>query len=295
MSEKRKRTAIDAKRGVVFWVEQDKLTLITDESRPLFDPSALFSPDPELVQSLIVEGQVQELLARRNGPLLEIIDGNRRYKAGCLAGKKQGRPFVFRVRVVDAASDAEFYRMKLAANLHKKAPPTVEAQRISRFLKAGGTEEEAMVAVGAKSVTTVHNKLALLRCCAKVQRMVDSGELTETIAVELSGLTREKQEQAVDEMEKNGTLRGEVARRSVKAAKSGKKLPTKDGPRPLTQSKLEKLSDELSNYAESSDFVAFIALILGDEKMFEDLPSFVKAAYDSVTKAKKVSKEKKAA
>ena len=286
---KRKRTAVDASRGTVFMIEPEKLTLVTDKTHPLFDPSVFDPVDKELAASLALDGNIEEVEVRRNGEALEVLGGKHRVMAGLYVNQHQRKgadPLRLRVRVIDAASDADFIRIALASNLHREAKPSVKAQRLLHYLKFGGTESEAAVAMGV-SPATIKNRMALMRCSAKTIKAVDEGVLPETRAVEMSSMTREKQDETLAEMVKNGTLRGEVGARTVKAAKDGKAAPSKDGPRPITKSKLRRLGEELNSYSGAEPYVAFINFILlGDLQALREVPGCVAAAFEEICKKK---------
>lgn len=288
VEKKRKRTAIEAPRTTVFMVAPEKLKLITDKTHPLFDPSVLEDADPDLAASLALDGNIEEIEVRKDGDTLEVVNGRRRVKAALSVNQNQRKglePMLLRVRVVDAGSDADFIRLSLAANLHKDAKPSTKAQRLLHYIKFGGTEAEAAIAMGC-SPATIQNRMALLRCSKLVIEAVDDGRLPETRAIDMSSMTREQQDATLAKMIKSGHMRGEAGARTVKAAKSGKALPDENTPRPLTKSKLRRLGEELNSYTGGNVYVAFINFILGEPGALDGVPGCIAAAFKEINQKK---------
>ncbi len=160
------------------------------QPRTRMDEGALY----ELAESIKAQGIMQPILVRRlsdaqaqaqrtqmpvgtaardqNGPLYEIIAGERRYRAARLAGLDTV-PVLVR-DVPDEAAAA----MSLIENIQREdLNPLEEAQGLQRLVKEFGlTHELAAQAVG-RSRSTASNLLRLLNLADPVQTMLMAGDL----------------------------------------------------------------------------------------------------------------------
>jgi ParB family chromosome partitioning protein len=141
----------------------------------------------ELVESIRTHGILQPLVARRNGPALELIAGERRLQAARRAGL-QRVPVVVR-----EASDQEMLELALVENLQREDINPMEAAEAYRRLtqEFSLTQEQVAERVG-KSRPAVANSLRLLKLPEPVRESLRQGEIDEGHGKVLAGLRDER-------------------------------------------------------------------------------------------------------
>ena len=202
-----------------------------DRIRPCpLQPRKDFAPEAlrELADSIRERGIVQPLIVRERDPHLELIAGERRWRAAQLLGLSEV-PVIVR-----EADDRAVLELALIENLQRENLNAIEeahgyAQLIGQFqLK----QEEAAAKVG-KSRAVVANALRLLKLAPQVQDYIRAGRLSVGHAKVILGLATGPQQQiAAERVIKEGLnvrqTEGMVARlqaRGTGAAKSGAGTP----------------------------------------------------------------------
>jgi ParB family chromosome partitioning protein len=168
-----------------------------DRIRPCpFQPRKDFSAEAlrELADSIKEQGIVQPLIVRDRGDHLELIAGERRWRAAQLAGLREV-PVILR-----DADDRAVLELALIENLQRENLNPIEealgySQLIGQFQL---TQEEAALKVG-KSRTVVANALRLLKLPAILQSYLREGRLSVGHAKVILGLAGEKQQQLAAE------------------------------------------------------------------------------------------------
>jgi len=163
-----------------------------DRIRPSpFQPRKEFSPEAlrELADSVREQGIVQPLIVRERAGALELIAGERRWRAAQLAGLTEV-PIIVR-----EADDRAVLELALIENLQRENLNAIEeaqgyAQLISQFKL---TQEEAAVKVG-KSRAAVANALRMLKLPAAIQAHIRENRLSAGHAKVILGLVTEKQQ-----------------------------------------------------------------------------------------------------
>jgi ParB family chromosome partitioning protein len=161
-----------------------------------FQPRKDFPPESlrELADSIREQGIIQPLIVRKVGDHLELIAGERRWRASQLLNLAEV-PVIVR-----EADDRAVLELALIENLQRENLNPIEeaagyAQLIEQFsLK----QEEVGVKVG-KSRTVVANALRLLKLPASVQGYVRDGRLSVGHAKVILGLVTEKDQKAAAE------------------------------------------------------------------------------------------------
>src|SRR5712692_5982758 len=128
----------------------------------------------ELAESIREHGVLQPVVVRRIDRGFELVAGERRFRASQLAG-------LARVPAcVRDYTDEQALEVALVENLQREDINALEAARAYRRLadEFGLTQEQIATKVG-KSRSTVANTLRLLQLPAKLQRSLESGEITE--------------------------------------------------------------------------------------------------------------------
>jgi ParB family chromosome partitioning protein len=154
-----------------------------------FQPRKDFSPETlrELADSIKEQGIVQPLIVRERNGHLELIAGERRWRAAQLLGLKNV-PVILR-----KAEDRAVLELALIENLQREDLNPIEeaqgyAQLIERFQL---TQEEVAIKVG-KSRAVVANALRLLKLAPSIQDHIRQGELSVGHAKVILGLAGEK-------------------------------------------------------------------------------------------------------
>lgn len=148
----------------------------------------------ELADSIREQGIVQPLIVRERDGILELIAGERRWRAAQLIGLSE-IPVIVR-----QADDRAVLEMALIENLQRENLNAIEeaqgyAQLVSQFQL---TQEEAAAKVG-KSRAVVANALRLLKLPPVVQNYLREGRISVGHAKVILGLTAEKEQQLAAE------------------------------------------------------------------------------------------------
>ena len=172
-------------RGKVQQVPLERIIPCPFQPRKDFSTEAL----QELADSIKEQGIVQPLIVRERNGHLELIAGERRWRAAQLAGLPQV-PVILR-----HADDRAVLELALIENLQRENLNPIEeahgyAQLIEQFQL---TQEEVAVKVG-KSRVVVTNALRLLKLAAELQAYLREGRLSVGHAKVILGLPGEKQQ-----------------------------------------------------------------------------------------------------
>ncbi|MCC6231101.1 MAG: ParB/RepB/Spo0J family partition protein [Verrucomicrobiales bacterium] len=153
-------------------------------------PSALqprhdFPPESlqELADSIRAQGILQPLVVRRSGEFLELIAGERRWRASQLAGLTEV-PVIIR-----EADDTTALELMLVENLQREdLNPMDEAQGYQELIERFRLTQEGVATKVGRSRTAVANALRLLKLPAPVQGQLREGVLSTGHAKVLLGL-----------------------------------------------------------------------------------------------------------
>ncbi|MCH2024923.1 MAG: ParB/RepB/Spo0J family partition protein [Verrucomicrobiales bacterium] len=149
--------------------------VLTDIVPSPLQPRKHFSDESldELVESIREHGVIQPLIVRKVKSKLELIAGERRWRA-CQKLEVESVPVIFR-----EASDRDVLEMALIENLQREdLNPVEEAQAYTRLAKDFGmTQEEIATRVG-KNRATVANAMRLLDLSSEVQKYLVAGHIS---------------------------------------------------------------------------------------------------------------------
>ena len=277
--EKKRKQAVDGARGTFFWVDPEQLTIVNDPTRTdLYDPRVEREVDEELAQSLKQDGNLIALRVRKNGEALEVIDGRQRVKAALWANKNlPGMPVKLKVELWKG-SDQEAFAVMVEANSQRTDDTPMErARKINVALNVHGFSKQRVAAMfRCSSLTTLDNHLALLDLAAPVQKLVESGKLTETVARELVKLPREKQLETAKELLDKGVAKGAAGVAAVRGAKKGKAVQEKDKAtkklrtRPQIEAVIAHLKSE--GHGADSELLAVFKWVAGSDAAISPFP-----------------------
>ena len=178
----------------------EKLKTYMETGRVVFLPARSIRPNPaqprrifredalaELADSIRRHGILQPLSVRRVGNGYELIAGERRLRAGVLAGLAEIPCIVM------SMDEAESGAAALIENLQRQNLDFVEEARgIARLMEKGGFSQEQVAALLGRSQSSIANKLRLLRHSEPVLTALREGGLTERHARALLKLKTEQ-------------------------------------------------------------------------------------------------------
>jgi len=194
----------------------------------------------ELAASIKEHGVIQPIVVSRRGQKLEIVAGERRWRAAAMAGLARV-PVVFR-----DATDRDLLEVALVENLQREDLNSLEAaEAYARLREEFHLSQDAIAQRVGKDRTTVANTLRLLRLPGFVKEKIRDGSLSAGHARALLALP------SPDDQEE---LAREVMRRALSVRQTEKRTATiLTGPKakperrrdPFTRDAEEKLSRRL--------------------------------------------------
>jgi ParB family chromosome partitioning protein len=161
-----------------------------------FQPRKKFSEEAlrELADSIREQGIVQPLIVRQRGEALELIAGERRWRAAQLIGLAEV-PVIVR-----EADDRAALELALIENLQREnLNPIEEARGYAQLIEQFELKQEEVATKVGKSRTVVANALRLLRLPATLQDALRDGLLSVGHAKVILGLPEEKQQKIAAE------------------------------------------------------------------------------------------------
>ena len=179
----------------------EKLKTYMETGRVVFLPARSIRPNPaqprrvfreealaELADSIRRHGILQPLSVRRIGNTYELIAGERRLRAGVLAGLSEIPCIVMSMDEEESGAAA------LVENLQRQNLDFIEEARgIARLMEKGNLSQEQAAALLGRSQSSVANKLRLLRHSEPVLAALREGGLTERHARALLKLKSEQE------------------------------------------------------------------------------------------------------
>lgn len=185
-----------------------KLRTYMETGRVVFLPARAIKPNPaqprelfreealeELADSIRQHGILQPLSVRRVGTGYELIAGERRLRAGILAGLTEIPCIVM------SMDDKESGLVALVENLQRQDLDYIEEARgIATLMRQWSMSQEQVARVIGKSQSAVANKLRLLRHSPQVLSALRGASLTERHARALLKLPTEPEKMAAISM-----------------------------------------------------------------------------------------------
>jgi ParB family chromosome partitioning protein len=167
-----------------------------DRSRGSFDVESLRG----LADSIVAQGLQQPILLRPVDGGLQIVAGERRFRAHEVAGLPTARA------IIRNMSDRQAWDAMLVENLARKdLNPIEEARAFVRRLELGQTPEE-LAQVSGQSVRNVTRKLGLLQLLPSLQKLVEDGHLDVSRAEVMGQLDHDRQIIAMKYLDTTRTL-----------------------------------------------------------------------------------------
>jgi ParB family chromosome partitioning protein len=167
-----------------------------------FQPRKDFPPDTlrELADSIREQGIVQPLIVRERQGHLELIAGERRWRAAQLLGLAEV-PVILR-----HADDREVLELALIENLQRENLNAIEeAQGYAQLIDQFQMTQDAVATKVGKSRAAVANALRLLKLAPEIQGQIRDGRLSVGHAKAILALAGEKQQKlAADRVLRDG-------------------------------------------------------------------------------------------
>jgi ParB family chromosome partitioning protein len=179
------KTAAEAVAAAEAAGERVQSVALTQVVPSPLQPRTTFSAEhlAELVASIRANGIIQPLIVRRVNGLLELIAGERRWRAAGQAGLKEV-PVIVR-----EATDLEVLEFALVENLQREdLNPIEEAQAYKRLAEEFKLRQEEIAAKVGKSRAAVANTMRLLELDGELQTHLVQGRLSVGHAKALLGL-----------------------------------------------------------------------------------------------------------
>ena len=202
-----------------------------DRIRPCpFQPRKDFSPEAlrELADSIKEQGIVQPLIVRERDGRLELIAGERRWRAAQLLGLAEV-PVILR-----QADDRAVLELALIENLQRENLNAIEeAQGYAQLIEQFQLKQEEVAGKVGKSRAVVANALRLLKLPTAIQTSIREGRLSVGHAKVILGLANEtNQRVAAERILKEGlnVRQTEALVARLQAREAG----TRPGPGPIT-------------------------------------------------------------
>ena len=201
----------------------------------------------ELHDSIRQHGVIQPLIVRRVGGKLELIAGERRWRA-CKMLKMETVPVIER-----EATDREVLEMALVENLQRQDLNAIEeANGYVRLAREFGMKQEEIAVRVGKSRASVANSMRLLDLHKDIQNYVTHGQITVGHAKAILGLKvkREQLEVADEVMRRRLNVRATEklvqARQSGESPRRGSKGPKTNDPE--TEAMIKALTSRLRQH-----------------------------------------------
>ncbi len=168
-----------------------------------FQPRKDFPPETlrEMADSIQAQGIVQPLIVRERNGHLELIAGERRWRAAQLLGLA-AVPIIIR-----KADDRAVLELALIENLQREnLNPIEEAQGYAQLVEQFQLTQEEVAAKVGKSRAVVANALRLLKLPIEVQQYIREGRLSVGHAKVILSLTGERLQRSAAERVLRGSL-----------------------------------------------------------------------------------------
>lgn len=279
----RKHQALNGKRLNAFGMFPEDLTIVgldTDDGpeHPAYDERIHLPLSEPFVLNVERFGVLEDVLVRKNGPRVEVLVGRQRVRAQREVNARRAKlglePRRIRVNIRQAASDAEVVAVIVSENEHRRQDdPIVRAKKAARIISFGGNEEDVALAFG---ITKPHakNLLGLLDLDTAVQKLISSGELKWSAAIQLRDLTRKEQ---VVEAKKLVTAGAgvEEARRQRQVRNRGESASVL-GKRPSTATLRAMAADSAFMAGMGAGERALVRWLGGDTEAHREVPGLSK-------------------
>lgn len=302
----RKLAGFAALGGEVPYINPNAIKIVgvdlpqTDENWFAYCPRADEPLEDEWVEDIRKNGVRQPVDGCRDGDAILLLEGRRRVRAARIVWKEQekagvpeGKRITLRVHVHKGTPEVLFaYNV---ASDNRKEKSASQRAALMAHAKKFGADDKAVAEMFGCTVVTVKNMLAFLDLAPSVQKAVDEGFPLHA-AIKLRDMPREKQKEALLELEAAGATKGAAAENGIAAKKAGRKV-TGDRTRMRSRLFIErwKTALEKADLQKYSTLVEMLAFVLGGPVPEGVSESFVETLVEAGFREKKEGKKRKAA
>lgn len=261
------KQAIEAKRGTVFHLEPERLTLVTDKNHPLYDPRVELPYDESMVLNIALHGVLEPILIRKNGTAIEVVAGRGRTKAALEVNRRlkaEGKPTLLIPAMLKGGTDADLFGILISENEIRHEDSMInKGEKARKLLNMGRSIQEIALTFGV-SRQSVENWLNIQQLPEKIKTAVENKELSATAAIQLSDYSREEQVKRYEDIKQQG------AKPTVKNMQSAaNSVDNKPMPKMRTRKEIEyRLNDNAFIYPSSEYMQAYetaLKWVLGED------------------------------
>jgi len=274
-------------RSDLLQFDPQDITLVTDKKHALYDPRVHLPVDEATVRNMMVNGVLEPILVRKNGEkdgkaIVECIAGRQRVKAALEANRRlvaEGKEPIRVPATVRRGDEATLFGILISENeIRHGETPMSRAEKVARYMNMGRSEEDASIAFGV-GPQTIRNLLALMDCAPAVQKAVEAGQLTATMAaLDFAKIPREDQEAALERLLAAGPVKGEEAQERIRAIREKKPVSnTRIRKRPVLKAAVKALAKLDRKDAEVA--CAVLKWVLGSDNALPGFPAIEAALY----------------
>lgn len=230
MSENRRKSVFNASRFDGFYMDPNEVVLVggngpndvprTPELAHLYDKRVEWKPDEGIVLSIMTYGVQEPVLVTKIGESAYGVDGRQRINCSREANRRlqaEGKEQIRVPVVVKKGDPSKLFGIAITANEARiDDTPVEKAEKIVQYMDMGRSEEEAAITF-RMSVANLRQLIKVFDLAPAVLKMVRSGELKTSAAIQLVDLPPEEQIKKVEELLVSGV---KPTARNVRAAAS---------------------------------------------------------------------------
>lgn len=201
------KTAIDAKRGTVFMMEPERLTLVTDKMHPLYDPRVEDEPSESMIANIATYGVLEPVIVRKNGEAIEVVAGRSRIKSALEVNKRfvaEGKMPILVPAILRGGSDSDLFGVLISENEIRRDDNAIKkGEKARKLLNMGYTVAQIAVTFGV-TYQTVGNWLKADELPEPIKEAVLNDEISATAAIRMSDMSNDQQVDHYDNIKKSG-------------------------------------------------------------------------------------------
>jgi ParB family chromosome partitioning protein len=268
------KSAIDAKRGNIFFLEPERLTLVYDKENPLYDPRVEDEPEERMIANIAMHGVLEPVIVRKNGNEIEVVAGRGRTKSALEANRRlkaEGKPPLLVPVIIKGGSDADLFGVMISENeIRRDDTMLIKGGKARKLLNMGYTVQQISVVFGVTR-KAVADWLAVDNLPQEIKDAIDTGEITATAALQISsaGHSREEQVKRYKDIKEQGTKPTVATMKSAAAARDNKPAP-KMKSRKEIEAELTRLLDCRPIDADLTGRLHALRWVLGEAEVKDD-------------------------
>jgi ParB family chromosome partitioning protein len=192
---------------------------------PLYDERIALDLDENFVRNIMVYGINSPVLCRDEAGRTVVVDGRQRVRAAREANRRFNQAGEVQLKVpviIVNGSDRRVQGIMISANEQRQDDTVmVKAKKAVRMLDLTGSKDEVCVAFG-KTAQTINSWIRLVNAVTEIHEAVEAGTISATAAIELAGLPRDEQVEALNRAVTDTGSRADGSKKTASAAKARK-------------------------------------------------------------------------